>query len=304
MKIVFMGTPDYATKILQELVNCEDISVPLLVTQPDKPVGRKQVLTPPHIKKYVLENSLKTEIFQPKTLKNNDAYEYINSFKPDFIIVAAYGQILPKNILDIAPCINLHASLLPKYRGASPIQSSLLNNDEYAGVTSMLMEEGLDTGDILGFSYFKLDENIRVDALFEKLSSMAATLTLKTLKNFNNIEPIKQKNFDTSYSKKIKKENGLVNLHTESAKEIFTKFRAYTPWPGIFLESGLKLKEIELIKGIGKPNTIIAMEDTSMIVTCKDGAIKIKSVQPPSKKQMSGVDYLRGKRLEVGNQLV
>ena len=304
MKIVFMGTPDYATTILKELVTCKDIEVPLLVTQPDKPVGRKQVLTPPHIKKYVLENSLKIEIFQPKTLKNNDAYEYINSFKPDFIVVAAYGQILPKNILDIAPCINLHASLLPQYRGASPIQSSLLNSDEYAGVTSMLMEEGLDTGDILGFSYFKLDENIRVDALFEKLSFMAAKLTLKTLKNFNHIEPIKQKNFDASYSKKIKKENGLVNLQTQSAKEIYTKFRAYTPWPGLFLESGLKLKEIELIKGIGKPNTIIATEDTSLIVTCKEGAIKIKSVQPPSKKQMSGVDYLRGKRLEVGNQLV
>ncbi|HIP44273.1 MAG TPA: methionyl-tRNA formyltransferase, partial [Sulfurospirillum arcachonense] len=239
MTIVFMGTPDYATEILKELITCKDVEVPLLVTQPDKPVGRKQVLTPPHTKSYALQNSLHVEIYQPKTLKNDEAFEYINSFKPDFIVVAAYGQILPRAILNIAPCINLHASLLPQYRGASPIQSSLLNQDKYAGVTSMLMEEGLDTGDILGFSYFKLNEHIKVDKLFEQLSIMAAKLTIKTLKNFENIEPIKQNSSDTSYAKKIKKADGLVSFTNESASEIYVKFRAYDPWPGLFLDSGL-----------------------------------------------------------------
>lgn len=167
MKIVFMGTPDYATEIFKELFTCKDIEVPLLITQPDKPVGRKQLLTPPHTKAYVVDNSLEIEIYQPTTLRSDEAYEYINSFSPDYIVVAAYGQILPKKILDIAPCINLHASLLPQYRGASPIQSSLLNEDKFAGVTSILMEEGLDTGDILGFSYFELDEKIVVGELLK-----------------------------------------------------------------------------------------------------------------------------------------
>ena len=304
MRVIFMGTPDYATEILKELVTCKDIEVPLLVTQPDKPVGRKQVLTPPHTKAYVSENSLHVEIYQPKTLKSDEAYEYINSFNPDFIVVAAYGQILPKSILDIAPCINLHASLLPKYRGASPIQSSLLNEDEFAGVTSMFMEEGLDTGDMLGFSYFKLDAHIKVDKLFEQLSIMAAKLTIKTLKNFHNIEPIKQKSSDTSYAAKIKKADGLVSFSRQNASEIYTKFRAYDPWPGLFLDSGLKLKNIELVKGIGKAGVIIAIEGSSVIVTCKSGALKINTIQPPSKKEMKAVDYIRGRRLEVGNLLV
>ena len=304
MRIVFMGTPDYATEILKGLITCKDIDVPLLVTQPDKPAGRKQVLTPPHTKAYALENSLHVEIYQPKTLKSDEAYEYINSFNPDFIIVAAYGQILPRSILDIAPCINLHASLLPQYRGASPIQSSLLNEDKYAGVTSMLMEEGLDTGDILGFSYFKLDGHIKVDKLFEQLSIMAAKLTIKTLKNFENIEPIKQNSSNTSYAKKIKKSDGLISFSKENADEIYVKFRAYDPWPGLFLDSGLKLKDIECAKGVGKPSIIIAIEDDGIIVTCKDGALKIKKLQPPSKKAMSAVEYIRGRRLEVGNKLV
>ncbi len=299
-----MGTPDYATEILKELLTCRGIEVPLLVTQPDKPVGRKQHLTPPHTKDYILKNSLLVEVYQPKTLKSEESFEYINSFKPDFIVVAAYGQILPRAILDIAPCINLHASLLPQYRGASPIQSSLLNEDRFGGVTAMLMEEGLDTGDILGFSYFKLDEHIKVDKLFEALSRMAAKLTIKTLKNFEHIEPIRQNSSNTSYASKIKKSDGLVSLFSQSASEIYTKFRAYDPWPGLFLDSGLKLKDIKLVKGIGKAGTIIAIDGDDIIVTCRDGALRLKTLQPPSKKAMSATQYIRGRRLEVGNPLV
>jgi len=300
-----MGTPDYATEILKELLTCKDIEVPLLVTQPDKPVGRKQVLTPPHIKAYVLEENIDIKIYQPKTLKSEEALLCVSSLKPDFIVVAAYGQILPKAILDIAPCINLHASLLPEYRGASPIQSSLLNNDKFAGVTSMLMEEGLDTGDMLGFSYMELEEHIKVDKLFSKLSIMAAKLTIKTLKNFSIIEPIKQNEMDTSYAKKIKKSDGLVSFEKETAFDIYTKFRAYTPWPGLFLESGLKLKDISiaLLDKNSESNKITSI-DKSVIVTCKSGSIALKSLQPSSKKEMSAVDYARGKRLEVGNKVV
>jgi len=305
MIIVFMGTPDYATEILKGLFESADINVPLLVTQPDKPIGRKQVLTSPDTKKYVVNNNIDVEIYQPKTLKNKEAYEYISSFKPDFIIVAAYGQILPKQILDIAPCINLHASLLPQYRGASPIQSSLLNNDRFAGVTAMLMEEGLDTGDILSFSYLELNKDTNVEKLFEELSTLAANLTIKVLKLFYDIRPIKQKDMNTSYAKKIKKSDGLISLENETAFEIYTKFRAYTPWPGLFLDSGLKLKDIEIINlgEIKKANEILSI-DKNIVVTCKSGSISLNLVQPISKKQMKAVDYARGKRLEIGNQMV
>ncbi|MBL0687567.1 MAG: methionyl-tRNA formyltransferase [Sulfurospirillum sp.] len=304
MRVVFMGTPDYATEIFKELTTCKDIKIPLLVTQPDKPVGRKQILTSPHIKEYVLRKSLHVDIYQPKTLKTNEVYEYINSFKPDFIVVAAFGQILPKTILDIAPCINLHASLLPQYRGASPIQSSLLNKDKFTGVTSMLMDEGLDTGDILGFSYFKLNKQIKVNILFNKLAKMAGTLAINTLKNFENIEPLKQNNLDSSYAKKIIKQDGLVSFKEETASEIYTKFRAFEPWPGLFLDSGLKLKKIEITKSTGEASKIITIEENSITVACKKGALKLKSVQPNSKKEMSSIDYIRGKRLKVGNLLV
>ncbi|HFQ61168.1 MAG TPA: methionyl-tRNA formyltransferase, partial [Epsilonproteobacteria bacterium] len=143
-KIVYMGTPHYAKEILEALVNAEDMNVSLVLTQPDRPVGRKKVLTPPPVKVLAEEHDIK--VLQPSRLSEEGIFEAIEKEKPDFIIVAAFGQILPKNILDIAPCINLHASLLPQYRGASPVQQSLLNGDEKTGVTSMLMEEGLDTG--------------------------------------------------------------------------------------------------------------------------------------------------------------
>jgi methionyl-tRNA formyltransferase len=305
MKIVFMGTPDYATEILKEIFTCKDFEVVLLITQPDKPVGRKQILTPPHTKKWCIENNIDIPIYQPATLKTDEAKEYIASCKADFIVVAAYGQILPKQILDIAPCINLHASLLPKYRGASPIQSSILHNDTYTGVTSMLMAEGLDTGDILGFSYLRLDEHIKVDALFQKLSLMAAKLTIKTLKNFQNILPIIQKDVATSYAKKITKNDGLISFEDENAQEIYTKFRSYDPWPGIFLASGMKLKEISVSQLISdKPAGTIVNTKEKISVTCKSGVLDITLLQPPSKNVLKATDYIRGQRLEVGNTLV
>ena len=222
-RILFMGTPDYATTIFSELLqsNYEIIG---LFTQPDKPVGRKQILTAPHIKQYCLDLNLNIPIFQPLKLRGNEeATTQIKNLNPDFIIVAAYGQILPKEILDIAPCINLHASLLPKYRGASPIQESLLNDDSYTGVTSMLMEEGLDSGDILAFQYLKVTPTMEVSAAFEELSQIAAKLTITTLDNFENIKPLKQNEAEVSFCKKIKKEDGLVDFL--DAKRLILKYK-------------------------------------------------------------------------------
>lgn len=299
-----MGTPDYATTIFIELLKSK-YEIVGLFTQPDKPVGRKQILTPPHIKQYCIDENIKLPIFQPLKLKNNqEAKEEIQNLKPDFILVAAYGQILPKDILDIAPCINLHASLLPNYRGASPIQESLLNDDSFTGVTSMLMEEGLDSGDILGFQYLKITRTMEVSEAFEKLSHIAAQLTITTLDNFENINAIKQNESLVTFCKKIKKDDGLVDFC--DAKKLFLKYKAYSYWPGVFLSSELKLKDIELNEELSQNNEgeILEINKDFILIGCKKGSLKIKTLQAPSKKAMSSVDFVRGQRLEVGSILV
>ena len=299
-----MGTPDYATTIFIELLKSK-YEIVGLFTQPDKPVGRKQILTPPHIKQYCIDENIKLPIFQPLKLKNNqEAKEEIQQLKPDFILVAAYGQILPKDILDIAPCINLHASLLPNYRGASPIQESLLNDDSFTGVTSMLMEEGLDSGDILGFQYLKITKTMEVSEAFEKLSHIAAQLTITTLDNFENINAIKQNESLVTFCKKIKKDDGLVDFC--DARKLFLKYKAYSYWPGVFLSSELKLKDIELNEELSQNNEgeILEINKDFILIGCKKGSLKIKILQAPSKKAMSSVDFVRGQRLEVGNILV
>ncbi|MGA1933482.1 methionyl-tRNA formyltransferase [Arcobacter sp. YIC-464] len=302
-KVLFMGTPDYATKIFEALLN-SSYELVALFTQPDKKVGRKQVLTPPHIKQYCLDKNLDIPIYQPEKLRNNEEVtKLIEDFKPDYIVVAAYGQILPKEILDIAPCINLHASLLPKYRGASPIQESLLNDDEYTGVTSMLMEEGLDSGDILGLQYLKITPTMEVEEAFNKLSIIAASLTLTTLDNFENIKPKKQNDAEVSFCGKIKKDDGLVTF--ENAKKLYLKYKAYSFWPGVFLESKLKIKDLELIETTSSnvEGKILEINSDDIVVGCKNGSLKIKTIQAPSKKAVSSVDYIRGQRLNIGDIL-
>ncbi len=304
MKIVFMGTPDYATCILKEIIEAK-IDVPLLITQPDKAVGRRQIMTPPHVKRWVIENNFNIKISQPKSLRNKEIQDEIISHKPDFIIVSAYGKILPKEVLDICPCINLHASLLPKYRGASPIQTSILKNDILSGITAMLMEEGLDSGAILSLRFIKA-KGKRVDTLFEELSLAAARLAVEVLKNYGEIIPIKQIDADATYCTKIQKNDGLLDFN-DDALEIYQKYLAYTPWPGIFLHSGLKFKKIQLAdehRVYITAGTIESINKNSIIVSCKKGSLEIVDVQAPSKKEINSVQYLRGKRLEVGCSLV
>lgn len=302
-KVLFMGTPSYATEIFKKLLS-SNYEVIGLFTQPDKPVGRKQVLTPPDIKQFCIDNSINIPIFQPEKLRDNlAAYLVIKELKPDFIIVAAYGQILPKEILKLAPCINLHASLLPKYRGASPIQESLLNDDNFTGVTSMFMEEGLDSGDILALQYLKITPTMEVSEAFSKLSLIAANLTITTLDNFDRLNPIKQNESEVSFCKKIKKENGLVDF--SDAKNLFLKYKAYSFWPGIFLESELKLKDVELLEETSQNEAgkILDICKDYIIVGCKKGSLKIKTLQAPSKKAINSVDFVRGQRVEIGDIL-
>lgn len=303
MRIVFMGTPSYATEILKKLVSSHEVVG--LFTQPDKPVGRKKILTPPHVKKYMLENGLNFPIFQPNNLRSEETVMSIKELKPDFIIVAAYGQILPQNVLDIAPCINLHASLLPLFRGASPIQSSILEDENYSGVTAMMMEKGLDTGDMIGFTYVKLEETTTSEELFNKLSLAAGDLTLKVLENFSNITPLAQSNALSSYAPKITKADGEVDVYKSSAKKIYRKFRAFTPWPGVFLPNGLKLTDFtcEDLDYKGEAGVIEKIEKDVIWVTSKDGILAIKEVQPPSKQKMSAYAYVLGLRRKVADRL-
>ena len=297
-----MGTPHYAREILQTLIKAEDMDVSLVFTQPDRPVGRKKVLTAPPVKVLAEEHSIK--VLQPNRLREEGMEEAIKEANPDFIIVAAFGQILPKNILDIAPCINLHASLLPQYRGASPVQQSLLNGDEKTGVTSMLMEEGLDTGDILEKIEFVIPEELRLHALMQQLTEDACELTLSTIRNFKNIKPEKQDENKATLCKKIKKSDGEIDF--EDAVSIYNKYRAFEGWPGIFTSNGTKFDALVLVEHDSKHEKyeILAFEEESVIVACSTGSLKIGSLQPASKKAMSAKAYCVGRGMKVGDLIL
>jgi len=300
-KIIFMGTPDYAQKILERLIQTEGMEVVAVFTQPDKPVGRKKVMTPPVVKTLAEENKIK--VYQPDRLRDEKVVQELLQIECDYIIVAAYGQILPRTILDHAPCINLHASILPQYRGASPIQQTLLNDDKITGVTAMLMEEGLDTGDILKINTMNVPKDMMVETLFESLTDIASNLTVDILQNFDEFTPRKQIETESSHCKKITKQDGLVTF--DSAHELYSKYRAFIPWPGIYLENGMKLKKIDLVDkcALGKSGTIIEINRDNVLVACNKGVIRIFSVQPQSKKEMSVIAYINGKRLGIEDTL-
>lgn len=302
MRVIFMGTPSYAVAILDKLIK-KKYNIVGVFTQPDKVVGRKKILTPPDVKNYILKNNLNIEIFQPNSLKEDTIYEEVLTLKPDIIIVAAYGQILPKNILEICPCINLHASILPKYRGASPIQSAILNDDKISGVTAMKMGEKLDDGDMLGFSFLDISR-FKSDEVFKQMEELASNLTVKILKNLNNIENFSQFDALSSKCSKIKKDDGLIKF-SDDAKEVFQKFKAFYPWPGIFLENGTKLLDIEFIddnesSDFGK---IVNLDRKSFDLQFKNGVIKVFKIQEKAKKPLLASDFINGKRLKIGDIL-
>ena len=301
-KIVYMGTPHYAKEILQTLIDDEKIEVPLVITQPDRKAGRKGELKAPDVK--VLAEKYELNILQPEKLSDDGIYEAIVEAKPDYIVVAAFGQLLPKSILDIAPCINLHASLLPQYRGASPVQQSLLNGDKFTGITAMLMEEGLDSGPILGYRYFKIPQTMLLPELMNKLSDDACALTREVIHRFDTIEPMEQNRAVATHCKKIKKSDGLVDF--SSASRFYDKYRAFEGWPGIFLEGGIKVKEVSLLETTSQNDEakILELKDESIVVACKKGTLEIGILQPASKKAVNAKAYCIGRGLKVGSSLL
>ena len=302
IKIVYMGTPHYAKEILQTLIDDDKIEVPLVITQPDRKAGRKGDLKAPDVKVLALEYEL--SILQPDKLSDEGIYEAIVSAKPDFIVVAAFGQLLPKSILDIAPCINLHASLLPQYRGASPVQQSLLHGDEFTGVTAMLMEEGLDSGPILGYRYFKIPQTMLLPELMNRLSDDACLLTTDIIHRFDTIAPMEQVRAMATHCKKIKKADGLVDF--SDASDFYDKYRAFEGWPGIFVESGIKIKDVALVEIFSQNSQgeILELKDESIVVACAKGSLEIGILQPASKKAVNAKAYCVGRGLKVGNSLL
>lgn len=302
IRVVFMGTPDYAASILKALIDAEDIEVVAVYTQPDKPVGRKGVLTPPVVK--VLADSANIPVRQPARLRDESVVNEVLETPCDLIIVAAYGQILPKAILEHAPCVNLHASILPQYRGASPIQQSLLNNDSQSGVTAMWMDEGLDTGSIIRIETLPIPPEEMVESLYGRLTDAAVKLTLDVIRHWDRRSATPQNDAEATHCTKITKSEGLIDF--TDAREIYNRYRAFTPWPGIFTESGLKIKAMQLEeeKSSGEAGIINRIDKESIVVQCARGSLRIMRVQAPSKQETSVVDYLNGKRIGCGHPLV
>jgi len=295
-----MGTPSYATEIFKSLNEVYDVMC--VFTQMDKK-GNRNKITPPHIKQYIIDNDIKVKLYQPKKLRDDDNVEIIKSLKPDFIIVAAYGAILSQEILDIAPCINLHASLLPKYRGASPIQSYILSDDKLSGVSAMLMDKGLDTGDILAYSVID-GTNKSSYELFDELTEIASKLTLKTIEYFDDLAPIKQHSSISNYAGKIKKSDGEIDFY--NASEIYKKYLAYEGWPNVFMNNGTKIPKLEIYSNDknDKKGIILDIKDDSIIISCIIGSLKIYSFHSPSKQKINAPAYARGKRLNIGDSIL
>ena len=305
MRIVFMGTPDFAVPSLQALIDAGH-DVCAVYTQPDKPQGRKQILTAPPVKTLALEHDI--PVFQPNTLKNEDEQARLRELAPEVIIVVAYGKLLPKAVLDIPPhgCINVHGSLLPRWRGAAPIQWAVIAGDEMAGVTTMQMAEGLDTGDMLLTYETKVGEKETAGELFDRLAQSGAELLTQTLVKLDEIEPRPQDDAQSCYAHMLDKQMAVIDW-SKSAHEIDCLIRGLNPWPiALITLSGERLKVFaaEKANGNGEPGTVLeANPKKGLTVACGEGALGLTEIQLVGGKRMKATDFLRGHVIEVGTKL-
>lgn len=304
-----MGTPEFAVPCLKALID-NGHNVCGVITQPDKPQGRGHKLTPPPVKVLAEENNI--EVFQPQTLKNFEFREQLERLVPEMIVVVAYGKILPEYILNFPKygCINIHASLLPKYRGAGPIQWSVVNCEKKTGITSMLMEKGLDTGDMLLKAETDIGEYETAGELHDRLMVMGAELLLETVKQAENCElnPIPQNDAESTYAPMISKETALIDW-SRSAKEVMGLVLGMNPWPvahTLYKGESLKIYKAQISgKGKGKSGQIVNASENGIEVVCGDGfKILATEVQFAGSKRMSVRDYLNGHTIEVGEILV
>lgn len=305
MRIVFMGTPDFAVPSLQALIDAGH-DVCAVYTQPDKPQGRKQILTAPPVKTLALEHDI--PVFQPNTLKNEDEQARLRELAPEVIIVVAYGKLLPKAVLDIPPhgCINVHGSLLPRWRGAAPIQWAVIAGDEMAGVTTMQMAEGLDTGDMLLTYETKVGEKETAGELFDRLAQSGAELLTQTLVKLDEITPRPQDDAQSCYAHMLDKQMAVIDW-SKSAHEIDCLIRGLNPWPiALTTLSGERLKVFaaEKANGRGEPGTVLEADPKKgLTVACGEGALRLTEIQLVGGKRMKATDFLRGHAIEVGTKL-
>lgn len=302
MNIVFMGTPDFAVPSLEALAKDDRFNVSAVFTQPDKPVGRKRVMTPPDVK--VCAQKLGIEVYQPDTLRTSEAEAQLRALAPDVIVVIAYGKILPANILAVPRfcCVNIHGSLLPKLRGAAPIQRAVIEGEKITGITSMRMDVGLDTGDMIKTYQTEILPDETAGELFDRLAGAAPDLLIDTLIALENgtAEFTKQDDYSSTYAKPLSKDEAQIDW-TQDSQTVHNKVRGMNPWPVAFTVcKGKKLKvySSKLADKKGKPGEIVSLSPP--VVACGEGAVELLSVQLEGKKQMSAEDFFRGQRTQIG----
>ena len=307
MRIVFMGTPDFAVDCLQALVQ-NGHEVLLAISQPDKPQGRKMVLTPPAVK--VCAQQLGLPTYQPITLRDGEAAERIRALAPDLIVVVAYGKIIPQEILDLPPygCVNVHGSLLPELRGAAPIQRSILEGKKVTGVTTMQLDAGMDTGDILLTKETPILPDETAGELFDRLKVLGAELLIQTINGLQNgsVKPIRQDNSKATYAAMLDKSMAPVDWSL-TAQQVHDHIRGLDPWPGastVINGKTVKLARSHLGSPCGKAAGEVVKADKQLEVCCGDGCtVVINELQAQGKSKLAAPDFLRGFKIETGTVL-
>ena len=314
MKILFMGTPDFAVPSFTALAEAFDVVG--VVTQPDKPKGRHMTLTSPAVKVAALEKNI--PVYQPTTLKDGSFQETLEILAPDVIAVVAYGKILPKYILEFPKygCINLHGSLLPKYRGAAPMQRALIEGETVTGVTTMFMAEGLDTGDMLEKCETPITEDDNFETIHDKLSEIGASLLVSTIHKLEQgaLSPQKQNDDLATYAAKIENADCIIDF-TKSAHTVFNQIRGLSPFPLAFCRHNgkmLKIIDSRIVDAnteslLQNPNAacgeVLSLEKGCITVKCKEGAISIRALLPEGKSRMKASDYINGRKIAIGDIL-
>ena len=311
MKVIFMGTPDFSVGTFEALVEAGHEGV-LAVTQPDKPKGRGKEMQFTPVKECALKYNI--PVFQPRRVRVAECIEELRKYNADIMVVVAFGQILPKEILEMTPygCVNVHASLLPKYRGAAPIQWSIIDGEEVTGVTTMQMNEGLDTGDMLLKVEIPIEEKETGGSLHDKLAEAGAKLCVKTLEALQNktVTPVPQGETTTAYAKMLEKQLGNIDW-TKSAVEIERLIRGLTPWPSAYTNWNGKVMKIWDAKVVesendtneAQPGAIVKVEKDTFDVQTGDGLLKVRELQIPGKKRMDAGAFLRGYQIKEGEIL-
>ncbi len=306
LRIVFMGTPELACASLEALLHCRDFQIAGVVTQPDRPKGRDLKLAISPVKELALRHTL--PVLQPERARDEGFIKSLVSWQPELIVVAAYGQILSRSILELPRygCINVHTSLLPRYRGAAPIQWAILNDDAETGVTIMQMDAGMDTGGIISQERTPISAEDNAQTLHDRLASIGANLLLRTVPDFvsGKIKPQPQPPDGIVYAPKIKKEDGRIDW-AQPARVIWNAVRGLVPWPVAFTflpATGelVKIWEARIVDGSGAPGIILAADKEGIVVGCGAKALQIRSLQRQGKRRMSAQEFLAGCSLRVG----